>query len=124
MVMSLPKTMIKSALLASLAASIIGLGVAPAEAQTLFKVGVLITRKFVPAEPYEWRGDAKRTLTTTIWYPADPGTEEKPRQLGPSGEPLFDGGRAASDATLAPAPAKFPLIVLSHGTGGTGESLA
>ena len=115
--------MIKPALLASLLASIIGLGVAPAGAQTLFKVGVT-TRQFVPAEPYEWRGDAKHTLATMIWYPADLGAEEKPRLLGPPGNPLFDGGQAATNAALAPTPAKFPLIVLSHGTGGTGGSLA
>ena len=99
----------------------IGLGVAQAAAQTAppFKVGVA-TRAFVPAEPYEWRGDAKHALATMIWYPADPGAEEKPQLLGPPGNPLFDGGRAAADAALAPTPAKFPLIVLSHGTGGTG----
>jgi predicted dienelactone hydrolase len=38
--------------------------------------------------------------------------------------PLFDGGRAAVDAALAPTPAEFPLIVLSHGTGGVAGNLA
>jgi hypothetical protein len=36
----------------------------------------------VPAKPYEWRGDAKHPLPTVIWYPADPGAEEKQRLLG------------------------------------------
>ena len=117
--------MIGSTLLASLVASMIGLGAAQAAAQTVppFKVGVA-TRAFVPAEPYEWRGDAKHALATMVWYPADPGAEEKPQMLGPPGNPLFDGGHAAADAALAPMPAKFPLIVLSHGTGGTGGNLA
>ena len=115
--------MIKFMVLASLAISIIGLGVAQVAAQTTFKVGVT-TRQFVPAEHYEWRGDAKHRLATTIWYPADPGADEKPQLRGPPGNPLFDGGQAAADAALAPTPAKFPLIVLSHGTGGTGGSLA
>jgi predicted dienelactone hydrolase len=108
----------------------IGLGVGQAAAQTAppFKVGVA-TRAFVPAEPYEWRGAAKHALATVIWYPAEAGAEEKPQLLGPPGNPLFDLGRAAADAALAPTSvkfpmAKFPLIVLSHGTGGTGENLA
>jgi len=116
--------MIRATLLAS-AVAITGLGVGQSAAQTAppFKVGVA-TRAFVPAEPYEWRGDAKHALGTVIWYPAAPGAEETPQLLGPPGNPLFDGGRAAADAALAPTPTKFPLIVLSHGTGGTGVSLA
>ena len=115
---------IGSTLLASLIASTIDLGVVEAAAQAAshFKVGVA-TRTFVPAEPYEWRGDAKHALATMIWYPADPGADEKPQQLGPPGNPLFDLGRAAADAALAPTPAEFPLIVLSHGTGGVAGNL-
>jgi predicted dienelactone hydrolase len=78
----------------------------------------------VPAEPYERRGDAGHALATMIWYPPDPGAKEQPPLLGPPGDPLFDGRRAAADAALAPTPAKFPLIVLSHGTGLTGGNLA
>jgi predicted dienelactone hydrolase len=115
--------MIKSTLLASLFASMIGLGVTQTSAQTAFKVGVT-RRQFVPAEPYEWRGDTKHALATTIWYPADAAAEEQPRLLGPPGNPLFEGGHAAADAALASTPAQFPLIVLSHGTGGTAGSLA
>jgi predicted dienelactone hydrolase len=122
--------MIGSTLSARLVASLIGLAVAPAAAQTdhplaapPFKVGVA-TRAFVPAEPYEWRGDAKHALATLVWYPADAGAQEKPQMLGPPGNPLFDGGHAAAASALAPTPAKLPLIVLSHGTGGTGGNLA
>jgi predicted dienelactone hydrolase len=75
-------------------------------------------------EPYDWRGDPKHVLTTTIWYPAEPTVEEKPLLLGAPGRALFDGGRVAINAALAPSPDKFPLIVLSHGTGGTAGNLA
>jgi predicted dienelactone hydrolase len=116
--------MIRATLLAGLVAMTgLGAGQSPAQTAPPFKVGVA-TRAFVPAEPYEWRGDPKHALATVIWYPAGPAAEEKPQPLGPPGNPLFDGGRAAADAALAPTPAKFPLIVLSHGTGGTGASLA
>jgi predicted dienelactone hydrolase len=88
-----------------------------------FKVGMTM-RAFVPAAPYDWRGDPQHALVATIWYPAEPGAPEKPQLLGPPGHPLLDGGRVAADAALAPSPAKLPLIVLSHGTGGTAGSLA
>jgi predicted dienelactone hydrolase len=92
-------------------------------APSAFKVG-MTERAFVPTDPYDWRGDAKHALATVIWYPADQRAEEKPRLLGTPGRPLFDGGRVAANADLAPAPARFPLIVLSHGTGGTAGNLA
>jgi hypothetical protein len=103
----------------------IGLGVAQTMAQTAppFKVGVA-ARAFVPAEPYEWRGDAKHALAPAVWYPADPSAEEKPQLLGPPDTPLLDGGRAAAYAALAPIPVKFPLLVPSYGTGQTGGDLA
>jgi predicted dienelactone hydrolase len=87
------------------------------------KVGIAF-RRFIPLAPYDWRGDANQALATTIWYPADPAAEAKPRAIGPPGSPLFGGGLVAADAALAPAPERFPLIVISHGTGGTAESLA
>lgn len=112
-------------LMAGLVAALAGIGHAPAaEADRgAFKVG-MTTRAFVPAGPYDWRGDPKHALATTIWYPANPDAQEKPWFLGPPQRPLFDGGRVAANAAVAPAPAKFPLIVLSHGTGGTVGNLA
>lgn len=88
-----------------------------------FRVGI-VTRQFVPPEPYDWRGDAQHALAVTIWYPAGPGAQEQAQMLGPPGRPLLDGGQAAPDAALSPTPVKFPLIVLSHGTGGTAGNLA
>lgn len=88
-----------------------------------YNVG-MARRHFVPAGPYDWRGDGQHTLRTLIWYPADRGTPEKPFLVGPPDSPLFDGGRAAVDAALASAPGKFPLVVLSHGSGGTAGNLA
>src|SRR5271169_2159865 len=83
-----------------------------------YKVGFTV-REFVPPEPYDWRGSTHRALLTMIWYPAAADAIEKRQELGPPGNPLLDGGSAAPDAALAPTPTKFPLIVLSHGTGGT-----
>jgi predicted dienelactone hydrolase len=81
-------------------------------------------RAFVPAGPYDWRQDQKHALATLVWYPAGPGAQEERWQIGPPGRPFFDGGRVARNAALASVPAKFPLVVLSHGTGGSVGNLA
>jgi predicted dienelactone hydrolase len=87
-----------------------------------FKVGTAF-RKFAPNEPYNWRGAKTRALLATVWYPAMSSAVEKPIEIpGMSG--LFVIGSAAQDATVASAPAKFPMIVLSHGTGGSAMQMA
>jgi predicted dienelactone hydrolase len=87
-----------------------------------YKVGISF-RSFVPKEPYNWRGAKTHALLTTVWYPAASAAVEKPVQiLGMS--QVFVTGSAAQDAGLAPSPAKFPLIVLSHGTGGSAMQMA
>jgi predicted dienelactone hydrolase len=83
-----------------------------------FKVGT-VTRSFVPKEPYRWRGAQTHALITQIWYPAGATAVEQPQWIGPPSAPLFSAGAAAKDAGLAPSPARFPLILLSHGTGGS-----
>ncbi len=112
-------------LTAILVAVALSLGTAYAEQPSApaFKVGVA-KRQFAPPSTYEWRGDPKHTLSVVIWYPAAPAAQQQILLIGAPGRPLFDGGRAAANAALAPTPAKFPLIALSHGTGGTAESLA
>jgi predicted dienelactone hydrolase len=89
-----------------------------------FKVGVG-SRQIAPPEPYEWRGAATHALDTVIWYPADPrGNEPSPPSSAPGQPAPFETGDATTDAALARAPARFPVILLSHGTGGTAQSLA
>ena len=96
--------------------------VAPAlSARGMFKVGSA-QRAFVPAEPYSWRGAKTHALLTTVWYPADGAAVEKAQWGGPPEAPLFALGSAAPGAQFAPG--KFPLILLSHGTGGSAPMLA
>jgi predicted dienelactone hydrolase len=88
------------------------------------KVGFAL-RHFVPPSPYDWRGSSGRALVTAIWYPADAGAQPRPQHFGPpGGPPLFLGDAVAENAGLAMHPSRFPLILLSHGTGGTAQSLA
>ena len=87
-----------------------------AVAQSTFKVGVA-QRAIVPKQPFNWRGAETGALLTTIWYPADSTATEEPQWIGPANAPLFAIGSAAAGAK--PAGGRFPLIVLSHGTGGS-----
>src|SRR6202046_100632 len=87
-----------------------------------FKVGSAF-RKFAPTEPYNWRGASTHALLATVWYPAAASAVEKPIEI-PGMSQLFVIGSAAQDATVASAPSKFPMIVLSHGTGGSAMQMA
>ncbi len=71
----------------------------------------------MPEKPYSWRGAKTHALVTSVWYPADSTSVETPQWAGPPNAPLFALGAAAPDAR--PAAGKFPLIALSHGTGGS-----
>lgn len=94
------------------------MGPAPTPA---FKVGMTF-RRFEPNGPYNWRGAKTHALLTTVWYPAVVSAAEHPTEI--PGLNIFVLGAAAQDADLASSPAKFPLIVISHGTGGSGPSMA
>jgi len=94
------------------------------EKPVLHPVGFSL-RQFAVPEDYNWRGSDDHTLSGIVWYPAEPSAgEEKDQYIGPPDAPLFYAGRAAKDATLAPAFNKFPLIALSHGTGGSAMQMA
>jgi predicted dienelactone hydrolase len=88
-----------------------------------FKVGVA-TRAFFPDPPYNWRGARTHALLTTIWYPASSSSLQQLQKLGPPGAPLFLAGSAAPNAKPAASPSPFPLVLLSHGTGGSAMQLA
>ena len=78
-----------------------------------------VTHRFVPTGAYNWRGAATQALITTVWYPTVATATLVPQVIGPPNAPLFTLGRWAPGA--APAAGPFPLIVLSHGTGGSAQ---
>lgn len=61
---------------------------------------------------------APRPVRTTIWYPASPTAQEAELAIGPPGAPLLLPGRVASGAAAIDG-RKWPVILLSHGTGGS-----
>jgi predicted dienelactone hydrolase len=86
-----------------------------------YKVGMTF-RRFIPEEPYNWRAAQNHVLTTVIWYPAEPSAREQSVEI--PGLDIFELGVAARDAKMPGTAARFPLIVISHGTGGSGLSMA
>ncbi|MGA7506377.1 MAG: alpha/beta fold hydrolase [Candidatus Sulfotelmatobacter sp.] len=93
------------------------------EAPALRPVGFSF-RDFVAPANYNWRGAKDHLLGAVVWYPAESGSGEKEQLIGPQDAPLFYAGRAAKDAMLAPSFAKYPLVALSHGTGGSAMQMA
>lgn len=66
-----------------------------------------------------WSDSGARPLETLIWYPATAGTQEADWEVA-----IFKAGHSAKGAAISASPAKLPLIVLSHGTGGAAMGLA
>ncbi|CAE6722284.1 hypothetical protein R69927_01265 [Paraburkholderia domus] len=80
-------------------------------------------RVFHPAVVRHWRGAQTQALVTQIWYPVDPALAEATHDIGAPGHPFFHGHPAVVDAPLSSVRATYPLLVLSHGTGGSADSL-
>jgi len=88
-----------------------------------YKVGVT-SRVFHPKAQRNWRGAEHKELRVTVWYPAAENAVETQQEIGPPDAPLLLAGKAAEHAAMAPALEKWPLILLSHGTGGSAMQMA
>ena len=104
---------------------VMGVAAVPAQKPAATRVGVMV-RTFEPKEPVRnWRGEADHALHCVIWYPTVGTAVETAQVVGPPGTPLFEAGMAAADAPLAPAGKKgLPLVLLSHGSGGSAVQMA
>jgi predicted dienelactone hydrolase len=80
-------------------------------------------RAFDPEVARNWRGARTQRLVTMLWYPAESGLAGQSRDIGPPGQPVFHGHPAALNAPLSASARQYPLILLSHGTGGSAASL-
>jgi predicted dienelactone hydrolase len=86
-----------------------------AHAAATVKVG-MVTRNYTDETRKEWEGSGPRPLTTVIWYPVAP-TGKFTFIFNSSKTPVFFPIAVASGAEPAPVPEKYPLVLLSHGTG-------
>ncbi len=79
----------------------------------------------VAAEPSASLRDAhhRPQVAVTVWYPAAADAVEQDGVIGPPGKPVFDVGPAAPDAPFAPDGARLPVILLSHGFGGSARMM-
>lgn len=77
-----------------------------------------VHRAFVDPERPAWKGGGPRPLAATVWYPARAGSEESEWTAG-----VFRFGRSALGAPPADGGPR-PLVVLSHGTGGSAAQLS
>jgi predicted dienelactone hydrolase len=76
----------------------------------------MLSRSYVDGARASWDAKGRRPLVTRIWYPAAPGGKLGDI-LGP-GTP-FAVPRVVQDAKLSSRSRTYPLILLSHGTGGS-----
>ena len=85
-------------------------------------VGIAEGLLFDPARP-AWRDSGPRPVAWSSWYPADPktGALEAARQAAEPAVFQSLGGRRNAD--LDTAKARWPIVLLSHGTGGQAQGL-
>jgi predicted dienelactone hydrolase len=112
------------AVLAFVLASGIGIGLSTVSVAdpVALQVGETV-RVFHPAAARHWRGAQTQALVTRIWYPVDTSVPETAHEIGAPGRPIFRGHPVADNAPLANAHGRYALLVLSHGTGGSADSL-
>ena len=98
--------------------------VSPAPAQPpqqpLYKAGST-SRRVTPGRGYNWRGAKTTQLLTQVWYPTTSISAAPAQWLGPPESPWFHLGDWFEDAPAASG--RFPLVLLSHGTGGSAAML-
>jgi predicted dienelactone hydrolase len=70
-----------------------------------------------------WDGTGPRPLSWTAWYPTSDAAVEQERFLGPASPPWFTIGKMAAEAPLLATPNRYPVVLLSHGTGGSALGL-
>lgn len=80
------------------------------------KVGIRTLALEDPTRP-AWSGAGNRPLLSNVWYPAADDAEETLFSFG-APEPLYQFDPVAINADLQANRKDFPLVVMSHGTGG------
>src|SRR5699024_10281466 len=85
---------------------------------TIHPVGMAVST-FHDTSRMNWQGTASRPLETVLWYPAEKTANEDTVFVGPPNQPLFIAGMAARETEISSALPKYPLVLLSHGTGGS-----
>ena len=73
----------------------------------------------------DWNGMSARPVSWSCWYPVDIETETAELRFGDSADALlFTQGQVATNVAISNRQSEWPLVLLSHGTGGTGGGMA
>lgn len=78
----------------------------------------MVTRDYADSARMNWSRTGPRPLRTAIWYPVD-AVGERETIFGLAPAPLFAPVDVAGGAKLSEKARKSPLVVMSHGTGGS-----
>ena len=79
----------------------------------------MVRRNFTDEHRKSWEGAAPRPLKTAIWYPAAAtSTQSEIIFGGPPDQEVFAPVAVAPGADVSQGARKYPLVLLSHGTGG------
>jgi predicted dienelactone hydrolase len=79
----------------------------------------MATRDFMDEARRNWQGTGPRPLKTVIWYPATEASREEAILSGPPGRQVFIHHPVAKNAEMPEKSGRYPLVLLSHGTGGS-----
>jgi predicted dienelactone hydrolase len=88
------------------------------ESAPAVKVG-MVTRNYTDESRQEWGGTGARPLTTVVWYPVAPTRKVEFIFERPPAEQVFDSVAVAPGAAVARTKDRYPLVLISHGTGGS-----
>jgi predicted dienelactone hydrolase len=94
---------------------------APA-AQVINSVGST-TRSYVDDKRLNWDRTAARPLNTTIWYPTEASVDPRHRQSQDANPLFIPLPPTAEAAPLSNSRQKYPLVLISHGTGGSAAGM-
>lgn len=84
---------------------------------SLFAAPAMVTRDYVDESRQNWTATAPRPLRTAIWYPTDdPNASEI---LFGGDDSIFESVAVVPGGPLSEQRRQYPMIVLSHGTGGS-----
>jgi len=94
----------------------------PAQSRPVAEIAAvgMVTRPYLDTSRMNWSRTGPRPLQTAIWYPVDAATRRETIFGAPAAEQIFVPVEVAPDATLSERYRKYPLVVMSHGTGGSG----
>lgn len=84
--------------------------------EATLRVGIQV-RDYTDESRRSWDGNKLRPEHTTVWYPTD--IQAQVVQLGAQGGAPFVSDPTIANAPLAPNANGYPLILISHGTGGS-----